>query len=174
MLAYGADPSPPTPTPAPGGPLPASDAAYINVEPDGTRIFKDPVAVQILQMLTSMSVIYVDASNAKLDVRAPNDPRPAASDWVGDKLAEGSSVLFGSPSGITAAVAPASGVDRYLKAETSHQGEVTDAGPKALPYYAVLARPGTVSAGIGPMGLACIALGVGALGYYLFSAFGKK
>jgi hypothetical protein len=173
MLAFGADPTTPAPTPAPT-PVSASDAAFINVEPDGTRIFKDPVAVQILQMLTSMSVIYVDASNAKLDVRAVNDPRPNAAQWAADALSQNRSVLYGSPSGITAAMTPTTGIDRYLKSETSHAGEIADAGPTALPYYAVLARPGTASAGMGPVGLAFVALGVGALGYYLFSAFAKK
>jgi hypothetical protein len=176
VLAYGDDST--ANVPATAGPkLPASDAAYVNVEPDGTRIFKSQVAAQILQMLTALSVIYVDSQNAKLDVRVLNDPRPAASDWANEKLAGGSSVLFGSPEGITSALAPAygaTGVDKYLKAETSHAGEIADAGPDALPYYAVLARPSTSSATVGPTGLAFIALGVGVFGYYLFHAFGKK
>lgn len=172
MLAYGDDST--AYVPATAGPqMPASDAAYVNVEPDGTRIFKPQVAAQILQSLAAMSVIYVDPQNAKLDIRAPSDPRPAASDWARDQLAQNRSVLYGSPAGITAAVTPAA-VDKYLKAEINHQGEIADAGPESLPYYAVLARPATSSASVGPVGLAFLALGVGVLGYYLFHALGKE
>lgn len=160
-------------TPAPGPPIPAPDAAFVNVEPDGTRIYKPEVATQLMQMLTSMSVIYVDAMNAKLDVRIQSDPRPAADAWVKDQLAAGKSVLFGSAQGIASAVAPQTGIDRYLKAEADHAGELKDAGPAALVLYAVLARPGLASASIGPFGVAALALGVGALALYAYHAFAK-
>jgi hypothetical protein len=63
-----------------GQPIPQDAAALVYVEPDGTRVYKQQVHDAIFRMLSQMSVIPLDATNAKLDRTIDGDTRQAASD----------------------------------------------------------------------------------------------
>lgn len=155
-------------------PLPADAAALVLVEQDGTRLYKQQVHDRILQMLSQMSVIPIDATNVKLDVTASGDTRQSATSWMQDALAAGQTVLFGSPQGLVAAVSPLQGVDRVLKSVPDHAAEIDYVGPNTSPTFAVLDRPGAYqTAALGPVGISLLALAVGGALYFGYEALRK-
>jgi hypothetical protein len=139
-----ATPAEPLPGSAPAAPIPDVQAIAVDVGPDGVRVFKPQVAATIQLLLGQSSVVLIggaDSDDVRFEPAVPMDIRENALSWVKRKLGEGKSVLAGSTAGLTAVLAPPGGADKLLKAVKGTAGEVQSAGPQALPFYAVLARP---------------------------------
>jgi len=144
FAGFGAEAATPaTPAVPPAAPIPDAQSVAVDIGPDGVRVFKPQVAATIQLLLQSSSVVLIGGANSD-DVRfepaVPMDIRENALAWVKRKLAEGKTVLAGSTAGLVAVLAPG-GADKLLKAVKGPAGEVQSAGPQALPFYAVLARP---------------------------------
>lgn len=134
---------------------------------DGVRVFRPQVADAVLTMLQAFSVIFLTNDSVKIEPAVPGDVRQKASDWIKQKLAEGKTIIAGSPAGIQAFVTPVV-VDRTLESVKGADAEKDKAGPNTLPLTAVLVRPsGLAKAGLmGPVGIAVLALaGVGLVAY---------
>jgi len=131
-----------TPIVPPAAPIPDAQSVAVDIGPDGVRVFKPQVAATIQLLLGNSSVVLIGGANSD-DVRfeptVPMDIRENALAWTKRKLAEGKTVLAGSTAGLVGVLAPTG--DKLLKAVKGPAGEVQSAGPQALPFYAVLARP---------------------------------
>lgn len=141
--ATAAGPSPGTPiTPVPVA-IPEAQAQAVDIGPDGIRVFKPAVAATIQLLLQGSSVVLIggaDSDDVRFEPTVPMDIRENALAWCNRKLAQGKSVLAGSTAGLVSVLVPG-GQDKLLKAVSGHAGELASAGPQALPFYAVLARP---------------------------------
>ncbi len=143
----------------------AAASTLFTTDSNGIRVLTPTAALTLLGLLNASSTIFIDNDNVKLDPKIANDPRPAATDWISQHLDQGKTIVIGSPSGIPALFTP--GVDVALMAVPSTvAGEGASAGSSTLPLSAVLARPTTkpllagMLSGVGPVGVALIALGV--------------
>lgn len=149
----------------PGGadPAAASQESAIG-QGDLFTVDKNGVSVLTLKGFGMLSealpvsrVIFLDNDNVKFEGAAPSDTRKKASTWVAEKLAEGKSIVFGSPAGLVSAFKPIV-VDRVLMAVSGTKGELDKAGPQSRGLSAVAARPKTelATAGMGTFGWALL------------------
>lgn len=144
----------------------AAIAATVDTDEDGIRYFKPQVKDALMAILPTLSVVFLDDNNVKVEPRVPSDVRQDAASWVEEKAKKGLSIIAGSTGGVQFFPVPITGVDRYLSAAKT-KDELIEKTGGVNPLGAVLVKGSAASglmASLGPVGIAAVALlGIGGI-----------